>query len=96
MRTYDILDQSGAAVSSQTMDDSMAPALISGQTAQLTHVDGELLAKKSRPLIGVGAGEDDLPKMPDTLVTEAEAAEARAAAKAEKEAAKAEKAKDET
>jgi hypothetical protein len=42
MRTYEIIDTaSGAVLSTQTMDDSLAPVLRDGHEHRLTHIDGE-------------------------------------------------------
>lgn len=89
MRTYEILSAEGVPLHEQEVDDSLAPALVAGQTARLVAIDGERLAKASR--VAVGPDAPPAPAVED-LVTEAAAAEQRAAAKAAREAASAERA----
>lgn len=92
MRTYEIIDDAnGAVIRTEEVDDAIRPAMLAGQSARLLELDGDRLAKSSRPIIGPGAADGDAPTMPETLLTEDDAKAAREAAKAEREAKKADK-----
>lgn len=89
-RTYDVLDADNNLVGQQELDESMAPSLLHGQKAVLTHLNGEKLVKASRVVLGdPGTGGADAPRTPEELRTEAEAAAEKAARKADKAAEKA-------
>jgi hypothetical protein len=87
---FEILDRDGNKVSEQEHAENFSPALLDGQTAHLTHVDGVLLSKKTQPTLGPTAVD---PAPVELITTEEEKAE-KARLKAERDAKKAETATD--
>jgi hypothetical protein len=87
MRKFHIFNSDGVKVGEQEHDDSFAPALLAGHVAKIVEVDGQPIAKKAQVEIGP---EADQP-VPEHLLTEAEVAAEREAARLEREARRAER-----
>lgn len=76
MRTYEILDIGGNVVSEQTMEDTMAPSVLSGQSVRIKAVDGQTLAVTHRATVGTPEHGVIIP-MPYHFVTEQQLEQAK-------------------